>query len=173
MSPDVTGAFVRFLAMDVKYAYGSITDVIIPSLKRIHLERCDSGVGPQVNASLVEAQRFIRSKSANLTKSSKEPAISSDLKRIIDGFPITQSKLMVASLYLFAMPVGARAITASNVELRDIKAVRKLRTGNLLVSVELRVTKGNDNWNHPVTIEGDPQSDRDLRVGCRIYTETI
>lgn len=55
------------------------------------------------------------------------------------------------------MSVGARVVTIANITLGDIQRAALSEDGLLQVSLILRITKGEGNWNHPVTIEGDPE----------------
>lgn len=91
----------------------------------------------------------------------KEPLIPADVDRIIactpEGLP---SKAAEAALWNFALNTGARGLTCENMTVGDIIDVRASgdHPGSLLVTVNLRVTKGKPNWNQHVTVEGSPSS---------------
>ena len=42
LEPRSAAGFIRFLGLEAKYAVGSIEDVVIPSLKRMHKEKMDT-----------------------------------------------------------------------------------------------------------------------------------
>lgn len=44
LDPVIASGFVRFLGLDAKYAIASVEDVIVPSLKRMHMEHCDEAI---------------------------------------------------------------------------------------------------------------------------------
>lgn len=115
--------FIRMIGLEAGYAVGSIEDVIIPSLKRIHRERTGVDTSAEINASLTQALKDIKkSPSQRRNAVGKEPAITEDVERIIyltpDGLP---TKAEEASLWLTSVSTGARAVTCSNVKIGDIK----------------------------------------------------
>jgi 3-methyladenine DNA glycosylase AlkC len=150
--------FVRFLGLEAKYAIGSIEDVIIPSLKRLHMEKTDQAVSLEISQFMSQALKDIKNSKSQLDcTEGRDAAIITDVQRIInstpDGIP---TKAAEASLWLTAVSTGARAITCFSVQLGDIKNVySKNNNTNLLVQICFKVTKGNPNWNHYVTLEGD------------------
>ena len=161
LQPQVVAGFITFLRKDAHYAPGSIEDVLIPSLKRVHEEKTGEQVCQKVNQWISEAIKSIkRVENSDYEKKGKEPAILADVKRIIDFTPEgLPTKAAEASLWLVALCTGARAITCSNVQLRDILAVinhPQSPPGQQWVNIQLRyrVNKGNANWNHEVTLEG-------------------
>lgn len=157
----VVSAFIRFIRLEVGYAIGSIEDVIIPSLKRMNKEETgkdlDADVQQYISEALREIKRAIHGGKHQVTK---EPAILSDVVRIIestpDGLPTKASE---ASLWLTSLFTGARAITCSSITLGDILSViqhPKSPPGQSWVIIQLRfrVTKGNENWNQEISLEG-------------------
>ena len=67
------------------------------------------------------------------------------MARIIRATPdFIVTKAEESSLWLFALNCGARAITAASVRIGD------LRYAENVLSINLKVTKGNTNWNHRV-----------------------
>ncbi len=97
-----------------------------------------------------------RSKTFRKGNGGRQPAILDDIARVVQFTPeLLPSKDEEASLWLIAVSTGARAITCDNVLVGDIQQVCWNPTNNRwLVQIEYRVTKGDWNWNHPVTIEG-------------------
>lgn len=116
----------------------SIERVIGPSLKR--LSEVD------IEEDLKSAYRDNKKIGRKIKKSIKKSAcIADDVRRIINATPeFLVSKAEEATLWLFSLYTGARSITATAVCLKDISWVDKVLRFNL------RVTKGNNNWNHSV-----------------------
>lgn len=159
LDPVISSGFVRFLGLDAKYAVASIEDVIVPSLKRMHIENCDEAVPTEVSQYLSQAIRDVKNSKTHIRGSDgKEPAIVNDVKRIIDCIPEGHpDKAKEASLFLTSLSTGARAVTCHNVCLEDIVSVYAVpESSRLIVQLRFRVTKGNPNWNHIVSLEGDP-----------------
>ena len=151
--------FIRFLGLEAKYAVSSIEDVIMPSLKRLHIEHCNEAPSTEVVQYMSQALKDVKNSKAQLKGSEgKEPAIYPDVKRIIEATPdgvITKAE--EASLWLLSLSTGARAVTCFNVNIGDIQNVIKKPNSNcILIQILFRVTKGNAAWNHIVTLEGDP-----------------
>lgn len=159
LDPAIVSGFIRFLGLEACYAVSSIEDVIIPSLKRLNIEKTGSDITLECSQFISQALKDVKnSKSSLYSSEGKDPAIIPDVKRIIectpDGIP---SKAAEASLWLTALSTGARAITCSNVLISDIVSVRKVKdSSNYFVQLRFRVTKGNPHWNQIVTLEGDP-----------------
>ena len=88
--------------------------------------------------------------------SGKPPLCYFDVAELIQRIPDTlPSKEMEATLFLFALHTGARALTCEAVNVGDIQQLEVCsETGLACAVVILRVTKGNPNWNHPVVLEG-------------------
>lgn len=151
--------FIRFLGLEAKYAVSSIEDVIMPSLKRLHIEHCNEAPSTEVVQYMSQALKDVKHSKAQLKGSEgKEPAIYPDVKRIIEATPhgvITKAE--EACLWLLSLSTGARAVTCFNVNIGDIQNVIKKPNSNcILIQVLFRVTKGNPAWNHMVTLEGHP-----------------
>jgi hypothetical protein len=78
-------------------------------------------------------------------KKEKNACISDDVARIIRSTPdLWPSKAEEASLWLFSLYTGARAISSTAICLKDMVLRDKV------LRVRIRVTKGNLNWNHHV-----------------------
>jgi hypothetical protein len=159
MDGQVAAGFVRFLGLEAKYAIGTISDVVMPGLKRVNMERCGERVTTETSRMISMALRDVRnSRSAQRPVECNEPVIAADLARIISAMPEGHpGRAAEASLFLLCISTGARAITASNVCLGDITGVQcreEAPNGTLMVQMILRVTKGKPTWNHPVTLEG-------------------
>jgi hypothetical protein len=152
--------FIRFLGLEVNYAIGSIEDVIIPSLKRIHRQSTGREVSTKLSKLISQALKHVKTSSARRKGSEgKDAAIYADIERIIEMTPVgLPTKPAEASLWLTAVSTGSRAVTCFHVNVGDIeRVIRPLdNSARLLVQVKLRVTKGNPFWNHTVTLEGDP-----------------
>jgi hypothetical protein len=163
-----SAGFVRFLGLEAKYAVGSVEDVVIPSLKRLHVVNTSLSVPADVHLALSQALRDVKNSKSSLRPAlSKEPAISPDVEKIIertpDGLP---TKSTEASLWLVALSTGARAVTCHSVLIGDISNVyaNPNLSGEFFVQLTYRVTKGNPNWNHVVTLEGDPSIKSNMNV---------
>jgi len=75
----------------------------------------------------------------------KQACIVDDVRRIIENTPDNVfTKAEEASLWLFALQTGARAITCAEVRIGDLSYL-----GGVL-RVKLRLTKGIKNWDHSV-----------------------
>lgn len=167
LDPTNAGWFVRFIGIEARYAVGSIEDVIIPSLKR--LNKTETGEDPSKGAieALSLALRDVkRSKSKIKEGERNEPAIDVDVKRIIEFTPEgVVSKAAEASLWLTSLSTGARALTCYNVVVRDIvRVIKKPESDKVFIQIMYRVTKGNERWNHIVTLEGDPNTKDSMNV---------
>ena len=117
----VASGFVRFLGLEAKYAVGSIEDVIVPSLKRLHVERCDSEVESEVHQHLARAIRDVKNSRHHVSDGQgKEPLIVPDVKRLIESTPEgLPTKAAESSLWLFALSTGARGVTCENIQLKE------------------------------------------------------
>src|SRR3989338_8073846 len=152
--PETLRIFLCFLSHN-GYATSSIQDVIGPALKRIYQnlfnQKMPENISLVINTTI---RQIIRDKP--ITNSGKAPALLSDVRYIINRIPNTRPlKNMEASLFLFAVNVGARALTCDGVRICDIRSVQPSEISGLhLVQVRLMVTKGNPQWNHLVSIEG-------------------
>jgi hypothetical protein len=159
--------FLRFVCNKCLYAIGSVKSIIIPSLIRMHKEKTKQTHFPKIRESIVQAMKEIEvSKRFKRGGEGKEAMIASDVKRVIEATSCgLLTKAAESSLWLFSLNTGARAVTCAHVRLADIVSVcASSREGMTLVEVLLTVTKGNDHWNHVVTIEGIPhiRSDTDV-----------
>lgn len=54
------GHFIRFAGIEAKYAYGSLSDVVVPSMKRLHIEKTNTPVPELVNRALSHALKDVR-----------------------------------------------------------------------------------------------------------------
>lgn len=157
LTKEPVAGFIRFLAFDAKYATGSIEDVIVPSLRRLHQRIVGEDVPADVSECISQAYRDIKnSRSHKARDDGKHPAIAADVRRIVEVTPENlPTKAAEASLWIIAVSTGARAITCANVALSDIKRVYFTGGDNCIVQIRYRVTKGDANWNHDVSIEGE------------------
>lgn len=161
MHPMVGSAFINFMSMTAKYAISSIEDVVIPSLKRLNIEKTGKEISDECNDYLSQALKNAKRDAKSLkTVNSKSPAIAADVQRIIECTPDGRtSKASEASLWLFGLCTGARAVTCSSVLVSDIRQVYVYpdNPDMVVVQIRLRVTKGSQNSNHEVTMEGHPR----------------
>lgn len=82
-----------------------------------------------------------------------------DVAKIINATPdLFPGKAEEASLWLFSLYTGARAITAANVLIGDMSWCQNI------LKVRLRVTKSNPNWGHCVSIIEDVTVPRELNL---------
>lgn len=157
-------AFLLFLSKVCNYSAGSIRDVIVPSLKRqfrsAHGRVLADDIQEVMKHTIMEIER------TSSSEKGKAPALIHDVTRIVSKMPDSRdAKAAEASLFLFAVSLGARACTCEAVNHGDIQAVITDRnTGLTLVRILLRVTKGKTNWNHLVTLEGKAQEKSDTNV---------
>ncbi|KAH7832786.1 uncharacterized protein MONOS_14185 [Monocercomonoides exilis] len=104
-----------------------------------------------------------RDKSLKHRGEGKQPLVTFDVKFLIESIPdCFEGKAEEASLFLFALHVGARAITCGNVWLCDIRKEVKEDDGRLFVNVRLMRCKGSSNCYHPVTLEKLSEEDKSL-----------
>lgn len=158
LQADLVASFVVFCGP--LYSPGSITDVIVPSLKRLEKEK--RGLPPTaklddtVEKSLKEALKEAVKRTTYQAGTTKQPAITADVMRIIGCMPQGYKwRSLEAALFLCALETGARALTMEAVRLQHInKVIWKEEEKKFLVQITYVVTKGNPSWNHRVAIEG-------------------
>ena len=168
--------FLNFLAIKCGYALNGIEQVVVPSLRHLHLDRCGSEDKAVVQAMKRTIKSLRTNKRVVLHGRGKQPLCSFDVAELISRIPDTlESKLKDASLFLFALHTGARALTCEAITWGDIVRVdaTDTTTGVWRVIVILRVTKGNPTWDHPVCIEGFPELEHPLDVVFYLNQFTI
>ena len=147
--------FLRFLAVYGHYSLSGIESVIAPALRRINTANKsdnDKQLALTISTTIKELRRNPKVKQKG---SGKPPLCSFDVSELVSRIPDTlPSKTLEASLFLFAHHTGARALTCENVLVGDIQQLELDETGLAAVVINLRVAKGNPNWDHPVVIEG-------------------
>ena len=152
----VVSAFLHMLAHDCRYAITSLSNVIYPSL--VHLQQ-DAGceVDPAETA-IIRAKLKSLQLDPHVKKEGrgKEPLCWFDVLELINRIPDSLiTKDMEASLFLFALQTGSRACTCCGVTWGDITHYElDEETGASRVIILQRVTKGNQNWQHKVKLEG-------------------
>jgi hypothetical protein len=68
-------------------------------------------------------------------------------------------------LWLTPVSISARADTCCNVLVGDIQNVLpKPGSSTVFVQIKFRITEGNPNWNHTITLEGDPGARSSMNV---------
>ena len=113
-------------------------------------------VSNDIKNAMTNALRNIKRSDHNAGPGGKEPILAVDIERVIMHTPeLLPTRCEEASLWLFALTVGARAITCTHVLIKDILAVYiSPVTGKYLIQINQKVVKGNYNANHEVTLEG-------------------
>ena len=152
----VVGAFLHMLAHDCRYAITSLSNVIYPSL--VHLQQDAGFESDPTESAIIRAKLKSLQLDPHVKKEGKgkEPLCWFDvlelIKRIPDSFG---SKDMEASLFLFALQTGSRACTCGAITWGDIINYEfDETTGASRIIILQRVTKGNQQWNHKVKLEG-------------------
>ncbi len=98
------------------------------------------------------ALRDVRNMERKIESHKKTACIASDCEKIIGAIPdLHPGKAEEASLILFSLYTGARAVSSTNVLLGDF--VPSLKRTRFVI----RITKGNKNFNHPVNIVRDEE----------------
>lgn len=149
-------AFIRFMAIKCRYALKGIELIVVPCLKRLSFDATGS-VNPRVFALLKEEIRSLRHNPSVIKEGEgKPPLCYFDVAELVKRIPDNLSfKAEEASLFLFALHTGSRALTCESIQYKDILFVEKDPiTRAVRVIINQQVTKGNPNWNHPVCIEG-------------------
>ena len=158
LDPKVVCGFLRFLAIHAKYSLSGIQAIIAPALRRMNLDKAttsDSFDKHLAHAISATIKQLKRNPTVKLKGTGKPPLCSFDLKELITRIPDSlPSKLLEASLFLFAHHTGSRALTCEAVKVGDIQQIEVDPSGLAVVVINLRVTKGNPQWNHPVVLEG-------------------
>ncbi|KAH7818782.1 uncharacterized protein MONOS_15150 [Monocercomonoides exilis] len=160
---DVARGFVLFCGKECKYSLTSIIHVIVPSIKRMSIEKRNRKLNKRTKAAINEAIHSLKyDKEVKKRGKEREPALLKDVERIVTFMPKTlDSKEMEAALYLMSVQTGARAITLSSVLLSDIvRVMSSNESGKLLVTLRYNRTKGSSNWNHEITIEGQEEEEK-------------
>ena len=156
LSGRIVGAFLHMLAYDCRYTITSLTNVIYPSL--VHLQQ-DAGLeADPTQSALIKAKLKSLQLDPHVKKEGKgkEPLCWFDVLELIARIPDNlRSKDMEASLFLFALQTGSRACTCAAITWGDISNYElDEETGASRIIILQRVTKGNQNWNHKVRLEG-------------------
>ena len=153
--PHVCG-FIRFLAVFCHYALTGIEQVIVPTIRRINTTNnkdSDTALAHALRDTISQLKHHPKVKKSG---PGKPPLCTFDVEELIKRIPDSlSSKELEASLFLFALHTGSRALTCENVRLGDLEQLEVDNTSGLAcLVVILRVTKGNPNYNHPVKLEG-------------------
>ena len=159
-------AFVRFMAIKCGYTLKGIELIVIPCLKHLNFDVTGTN-NPRVSSMLKEEIKNLRhNPNVTVEGEGKPPLCYFDVAELIRRIPNNLSfKAMEASLFLFALHTGSRALTCEAIRYRDIVFVEKDDTTHALrVIINQEVTKGNPNWNHPVCIEGFTDIENTLDV---------
>ena len=149
-------AFVRFLALYARYALSGIKQVVIPALRHMISEHHPELDKPLAVEFACTVKELLRNPTVRKAGTGKPPLCTFDVAEIIRRTPDTiSSKEMEASLFLFALHTGSRALTCEHILLADLQQLElDEESGLACLVINQRVTKGNPAWNHPVTVEG-------------------
>ena len=72
--------FICFLGLEAKYAVGSIEDVIIPSLKRLHIEKTHKSVSSKISQYISQALKDVKNSKCQLDQTEgRDAAIINDI----------------------------------------------------------------------------------------------
>jgi hypothetical protein len=131
------------------YALSTIERVIGPSLVREGGQK-DATLRGRIKNAIKAGKR----NGKPVERAKRAACIASDVAKIVAATPdYVPTKAEEASLWLFSLETGARAISATSVLIGDLQW-----QGDYL-RVKLRVTKGNDNWNHHVQLDAAPHQE--------------
>ena len=155
--------FLLLLSRVCNYGNGTLEDVVIPVMKRMYLREQGLKLPVAVLQAMATTIREIK-RTNQSTSQGKAPALLFDVAKVVSEIPQGRfDKTAEASLFLFAVSVGARACTCEAICLGDIMAVVHVpRERTTMVVLQLRVTKGNKAWDQKVTIEGRLETPSDL-----------
>ena len=152
----IVSAFLHMLAHDCRYAITSLSNVIYPSL--VHLQQDAGYEADPAETAVIRAKLKSLQLDPHVKKEGrgKEPLCWFDVLELISRIPDSlMTKDMEASLFLFALQTGSRACTCCGVTWGDITHYEfDEETGASRVIILQRVTKGNQNWQHKVKLEG-------------------
>lgn len=163
---EVLSVFIRTCGYKARYTLASIENIIIPSLKRMHLEKLGLAVPSEINSHLSLLLKELKA-NPNTVKEGpgKEPMLLADMARIIDSIPDTYvHKTENASLFLFSLLTGSRGCTCEAITLGDIQRCVTKDGGETLVTIRTRVLKRDPRSDHSVTVEGDMVTRSPLNV---------
>jgi hypothetical protein len=150
--------YLFFLGYKVKYAIGSIEYIIVPGLKRHWRNAMNERTIPKDMAdTMYRALKDIKKK-LNYVEGSQgmEPILYYDVELLVENMPKDlPTREEEISLYLFALYTGGRCVTCDNIYISDIVNItQKPDDPKHFLQFLLRVTKGNSNWNHAITLHG-------------------
>ncbi len=161
LNPAGVQVLMMFLASKTKLCLPSILSVVIPSLKRIGVQRGHQHTPQEMSAitnTIRECSRAIRIQFPYLAKKQNACTIQ-DVAQLIKDMPDGMlHKPREACLYLTAVHTGARAKTIANLLWGDITSGGDALDPDIedlqLLKFLYRVTKGDDHWNWPMTLAG-------------------
>jgi hypothetical protein len=162
----VMATWIHFLG-ESGYAYSTIQGILFPNIRDLSFEKTQVVFSKEDRGFVGQAYKLLKSNPEyDVETQPIEPCILEDVRVMIAGMPDGYAnKSRYASLFLFSVSCGARAISCESIRLRDITRVEfSKETGLYQVDINIPVTKGNSKWNHGVRIEGsfDTASDDDL-----------
>jgi len=159
MTEQTLSWFITYCGISIQYSINTITDVLIPCVKRIWMENNhQENVSVEISNALNAALRQVkRSPKMNPGTQGKQPAILSDLEIIIRAIPLgIPTRTEELSLFLTALNTGARSITCEHVLVRDILSLipNESDPSQHYVRINFTRMKGVVQGNHYITLEG-------------------
>ncbi|KAL6053045.1 hypothetical protein QOT17_018219 [Balamuthia mandrillaris] len=141
------GSFVEWLVKHVKYALSSVIDVIMASLYRIHQEKTGKEVPREIRDRVQRAAQKCKREfpKCQQRQAKRDACLRDDVIHIIATTPLGKvSRAAEASCWLHSAYTGARAITAANIRLDDIRELRPNaeQEGKYFLKLRHQVTKG-------------------------------
>ncbi|KAH7817009.1 uncharacterized protein MONOS_13223 [Monocercomonoides exilis] len=123
-------------------------------------ESIDKDLDSEINGIVRELKM---NKSLKQRGEGKQPLVTFDMSYLIDSIPdYFADKASEASLFLFSLHTGARAVTCGGVRLCDIRKVIIQDDDSIFVKIRLMRNKGNVNWNHVITLENQKADNKSL-----------
>ena len=144
------------MAIKCGYTLKGIELIVVPCLKHLSFD-ATGRVDPRIFALLKEEIKSLRHHPDVIKEGEgKPPLCYFDVAELVRRIPNNLSfKAEEASLFLFALHTGSRALTCEGIKYKDILFYeRDAATHAVRIIINQAITKGNSNWNHPVCIEG-------------------
>ena len=158
--------FIRFMAIKCGYTLKGIELIVVPCLKHLSFD-ATGRVDPRIFALLKEEIKALRHNPDVIKEGEgKPPLCYFDVAELVRRMPNNVSfKAEEASLFLFALHTGSRALTCEGIKYKDILFYERDDTTRAVrIIINQAITKGNPNWNHPVCVEGFTEIENPLDV---------
>lgn len=155
----IVSSFIKCVGTTGTFTLETIKSTLVSGIKAAHKELTGASISKEISESINMALKVVnKHPKCRRGGEGKEPAIAEDVLKIIDMTPDgVKCKAREAACWLMGLCTGARAITLSNVLLKDIIEIRKSDRlpGVEIVQINYEVTKGCTNWKQPVCLEGN------------------